>query len=739
MPQNHPSQEKRQKKRAASSDPAVKSQEGEGFQTKVKKKMDSSKQEGEGDEESNPLEDPFEWMEWDWDPYDAIYVNTESNWEDARDDEETEDGVDEKFLSPRELVWRNRDRLIPHTKKDSLSPLKMEPSERAYYRGAWGFDPETHRLHLQGEDYRYDAWVPLDNDPEFGSLGIEMGARVDVVHHRGITEIPGTRIHTRIVFRRRDVEAAARCAHIVLEKAQAGNIMLGTNEWEEKSRETSTGNTTRQAMLPPWEHFAALKSYVAAIAEAGIGNMLRAAWMGDDMEEAVLNRTFGFNAAMQAQVLEALRAIAPGAAAAFWRDWMVELVEKVSIDWIEARQDILQEMIESAFAPVYDEANQEWNPIRGIEAAIQELRQHVPQEWVTEHQSQIKALFGPEQDFLLSSLWETGAEVAGQFHAMKEGKLDLSSRHVKSVKEIQFRGDLAQITELDVHNNALTSLAGLPAFPRLEKLDASSNHIKNLNDINLPWALKEIDLKANQITSVEIIGTFPKLERIDLSYNHITHLPNIKNCSLLKELKLANNQITSIDGFGDFTRLILLDLSSNQLHHIKEIRNLPVLCELKIGKNFIQRFEDIGNFPALQVLDLTDNRLEQLYDSSIQRYNNLQKLFLGGNPLKSLNGLQNFITLRVLSIGYTQITNLEQLSTLPNLEQLYLDGLNNIDLYSLRNLRMMRYISLDRARVMSLAPLIDLPNLQRIDLWETLVLNEDSLVKLSPIIHKKPF
>ena len=102
----------------------------------------------------------------------------------------------------------------------------------------------------------------------------------------------------RIVFRAGGEEAEVWCVHVA--------VYAGPLESLPPDAELARSSERRQVKLAPEEHFFALNSYVAGIAEVGLEAMFAAA------REAG-NLPVGFNSLMQQQVLRALLCVAPAA------------------------------------------------------------------------------------------------------------------------------------------------------------------------------------------------------------------------------------------------------------------------------------------------------------------------------------------------------------------------------------------------------------------------------------------
>ncbi len=215
-------------------------------------------------------------------------------------------------------------------------PLSLPDADRAYYRETWGFDPATEYLELRNGWRRFEACFPLARDPPLKTARVTICARVDW---------KGEAIHNRIVFRRGDLKAAVECTHTVVYAGPAGEALnfaadayTARDRLDPAAREL-VDRAGGPVTLPPWEHFAALKSYIVAIAEMGILAMLRhSIHSAVDLQEEL---PFGFNTALREQVVRTLRAIAAEVVDPFLQDVAAELVESTPPAFVVSRWEIL--------------------------------------------------------------------------------------------------------------------------------------------------------------------------------------------------------------------------------------------------------------------------------------------------------------------------------------------------------------------------------------------------------------
>jgi len=177
--------------------------------------------------------------------------------------------------------------------------------------------------------FRYEADFSLGEDLFLNRVGVKIGAR---------TEMDAYRIRNRIVFKRGDKESAVDCVHTAVCVFENVTALPPTGE-EDSILEQVESTEEHHAYLSLAEHFASLKSYVAGIAEIGLGNIMTTSYHSEDLNPMTL--PFGFNAQMQAQILRALREIAPVETRALIRDHLVELATSVPPDWFIARLSML--------------------------------------------------------------------------------------------------------------------------------------------------------------------------------------------------------------------------------------------------------------------------------------------------------------------------------------------------------------------------------------------------------------
>lgn len=236
------------------------------------------------------------------------------------------------------------------------------------------------------------------------------------------------------------------------------------------------------------------------------------------------------------------------------------------------------------------------------------------------------------------------------------------------------------------------------------KLRMSSNHIRSLNYVSWPIALKKLVLEDNELTRLDN-NTFlqaPNLEGLFLQDNRIgeIELDAFRGTSKLTRLVMHNNQLSelNLDIFRHTKRLTHLDLSYNKIEFVDhlEFRRLESLIELNLNGNLIQFLgsEAFSFIPKIQSLSLEDNRIDAIPDFAFYNSSQMTELNLSRNKLHNLT--------RNVFVSLTRLKKLDlsrnlQLDELQNDTFRELTALKSLDLSGvpLKNLQKSWFSYLD--------------------------------------------
>ncbi len=156
----------------------------------------------------------------------------------------------------------------------------------------------------------------------------------------------------------------------------------------------------------------------------------------------------------------------------------------------------------------------------------------------------------------------------------------------KNEGEAVYQSDVNNVTELNVTNKKIRSLAGIEYFTALKKLDCCDNYLAALN-LSKNTELKELCCYFNDFQTLDFSEN-RKLELLDCSYN--TDMTSL-NVSQNKALKRLDCNYTGLTG---------LDISNN-------LNLTELIC---YGSDIEQL--DLSNNTKLEVLNCYGNRLTSL-------------------------------------------------------------------------------------------------------------------------------
>ena len=267
-----------------------------------------------------------------------------------------------------------------------------------------------------------------------------------------------------------------------------------------------------------------------------------------------------------------------------------------------------------------------------------------------------------------------GAEIAFEDGSIKSAVQQLVGLNAgDAVTE----GMCAGITELDLTEESLTTLADLEYFPNLRVLKVENNgNPLNLKGINQPKDLQALTLRNCALSEVDRIAELGGLTYLDISDSgYGTDVNDYSSLSALKNLKTLNMGWTGYNAYNGYS---LTDASF--------INGLTSLEELNLWETGVENY-DLSALSSLKKLTISecdaDEILRQLCASGAIRQ--LEYLHIR-NTLESLysfreisdEGQSRYLSqaenLRYLDIDIGELTSMSGFTGLKRLEYLYLDN-----------------------------------------------------------------
>lgn len=274
-------------------------------------------------------------------------------------------------------------------------------------------------------------------------------------------------------------------------------------------------------------------------------------------------------------------------------------------------------------------------------------------------------------------------------------------------------GDMENFDPMDV--GSIDDLSIVKYMPNLKVLEVEAQQIKDITPVFQLEKLEILRLSCNPISSIEGIEALSNLRELSLTNTDITDVTPAMNCTKLAQLQVDMTYIDSIDGIENLTNLRQLQISQTYVDDLSGIEYLPELdylefertkvnsCPVLVGKRTLEMFacnetrldsvdclQNVKDFGYIFIDYAEDENLiknldgKQLFElawagSTISSLNELAgitikengHLGLAWNHLETLDGIENFEGISVLSIHHSQnLTDLTPIMSLQSLKQL---------------------------------------------------------------------
>ncbi|XP_015721244.1 leucine-rich repeat-containing protein 9 isoform X3 [Coturnix japonica] len=262
------------------------------------------------------------------------------------------------------------------------------------------------------------------------------------------------------------------------------------------------------------------------------------------------------------------------------------------------------------------------------------------------------------------------------------------------------QSDFTEMQELNWANSNIRAVELVPA-----------DQFRNVHSVNL---------QNNNLTSFSGLIFLPNVKVLCLNYNHIESiLPRQKTANELTNRQQLHRKVIS-SGYGqqEYTKggrdaeeenlppimqsLEVLHLGHNGITDMAylQLSRLKNLKFLFLQGNFISQIEGLEGLQFLQELVLDHNRIKRIPQGSLAGLSALQTLHLEKNQIRELNGLKPLAKLQKLFLQFNRIrevSELEKLQAIPNLRVLSLHG-NPVHLK--KNYRSLLFIQMPALQVL---------------------------------------
>ena len=222
----------------------------------------------------------------------------------------------------------------------------------------------------------------------------------------------------------------------------------------------------------------------------------------------------------------------------------------------------------------------------------------------------------------------------------------------------------------------LSEKIGHKYFEHIRELDLSSCRIREIEHLSGEEFsnLRELNLDNNMLTDVNGLHALWKLQILRMNHNRINSL-SVPSPSLAN----AGPEVSTPAqyGLGALTCLEVLQLGYNSITDCcnLNLHKLPGLKVLFLQGNDIARVDGLNECCELRELVLDKNRIKYVDTNAFLGLSNLRELRLEENGLRSLSNFRNIHNLQLLYLGMNRVSEmaeLDKLSTIPFLMELTL-------------------------------------------------------------------
>ncbi|XP_069806493.1 leucine-rich repeat-containing protein 9 isoform X1 [Dendropsophus ebraccatus] len=236
--------------------------------------------------------------------------------------------------------------------------------------------------------------------------------------------------------------------------------------------------------------------------------------------------------------------------------------------------------------------------------------------------------------------------------------------------------NFTELKELNWRSSSIRSVDLVPA-----------DHFRNVHTVNL---------ENNNLTSFSGLIFLSHVKILYLNYNHIESiLPRQKPQNHLTNRQILHQKVNS-SGYGQqgknnrdplfgeslspiMQSLEALHLGYNGINNLQQLQlsRLRNLKSLFLQGNEISQVEGLEGLQCLQELVLDHNRIKMITETSFAKQSSLVSLRIEENRLRELNNLHPLVKLKKLFIGFNkiqEISEVEKLEAIPTLQELSVAG-----------------------------------------------------------------
>lgn len=212
----------------------------------------------------------------------------------------------------------------------------------------------------------------------------------------------------------------------------------------------------------------------------------------------------------------------------------------------------------------------------------------------------------------------------------------------------QLKGVL-KITELDLSDKEINSIAPLNRLSQLQKLDISNTDISDLYPLRNLNKMEVLKCQSTKVNTIDALQYMSKLRKLNIDYTQVSDIRSIENMDSLKSFSFQHTKITDIEPIA----------------YLGNIENL------RMSGTKITNLSDLSEFEQVKVLQLNNTAVSSL--KGIEKMKSLERISFSGTAVTDLSILKSFKKLKVIHFDSTKVASLVSIEGL-KLNTVYCDN-----------------------------------------------------------------
>lgn len=219
------------------------------------------------------------------------------------------------------------------------------------------------------------------------------------------------------------------------------------------------------------------------------------------------------------------------------------------------------------------------------------------------------------------------------------------------------------VTQLDISRSGISSLEGVQRLSGLSRLVAADTPVTDLTPLATCQQLERVDISDTAVTDLTPLESCGKLQLLKADETPLTTLQGLETCIELRCISLKNAQLTDISGLRNTTLLEYVQFSGNRLEDVSVLAgSKDTLERLYLDGLGMESLDWLRGAAALRYLSVNDNRLETL--DFLEESPALEGLSAANNAISSAAPLEGMANLKELVLRDNPLSGAPELHLL---------------------------------------------------------------------------